>query len=94
MIYNSETVRNSYNMIAVREDQFEKGFSLRNEIPREFIKKYLKPSDVVLDAGGGSGINVIMMAQCCERVTLVDISPRLLAPISSFPSLDLPAQTF
>jgi ubiquinone/menaquinone biosynthesis C-methylase UbiE len=78
MVYNPEAVRNSYDMIAEREDQFEKGFSLRNEIPREFIKKYLKPSDVVLDAGGGSGINAIMMAQCCERVTLVDISPRLL----------------
>ncbi|HUV92407.1 MAG TPA: hypothetical protein VMV80_04920 [Anaerolineales bacterium] len=30
--------------------------SLRTEIPREFIKKYLKASDVVLDAGGGMGI--------------------------------------
>jgi len=78
MVYNPEVVRKAYDEIADREDQFEKEFSLRNEIPREFVKKYLKASDVVLDAGGGSGINAIMMAQYCERVTLVDISPGLL----------------
>ncbi len=78
MVYNPEAVRKAYNEIAEQEDQFEKEFSLRNEIPREFVKKYLTASDVVLDAGGGAGINAIMMAQHCERVTLVDISPRLL----------------
>ncbi len=78
MTYNPETIRKAYDEIAEREDQFEKDFSLRNEIPREFIKKYLKESDVVLDVGGGSGINTIMMAQCCRRVTLVDISPKIL----------------
>jgi ubiquinone/menaquinone biosynthesis C-methylase UbiE len=78
MGYNPEAVREAYDTIAQREDQFEKSFSLRNAIPREFIKRYLKASDVVLDAGGGSGINAIMMAQCCQRVTLVDISPKLL----------------
>ena len=78
MVYSPEAVRKAYDEIAERENQFEKEFSLRNEIPREFVKKYLKASDVVLDAGGGSGINAIMMAQYCERVTLVDISPKLL----------------
>jgi ubiquinone/menaquinone biosynthesis C-methylase UbiE len=78
MGYNPEAVREAYDEIAEREDQFEKSFSLRNAIPREFIKRYLSASDVVLDAGGGSGINAIMMARCCQRVTLVDISPRLL----------------
>lgn len=78
MVYNPEAVKKAYDEIAEREDQFEKEFSLRNEIPREFIQKYLKASDVVLDAGGGSGINAIMMAQYCKRVTLVDISTRLL----------------
>jgi ubiquinone/menaquinone biosynthesis C-methylase UbiE len=78
MVYNPEAVRKAYDEIAEREDQFEKEFSLRNEIPREFVKKYLKASDVVLDAGGGSGINAIMMAQRCASVTLVDISPKLL----------------
>jgi ubiquinone/menaquinone biosynthesis C-methylase UbiE len=78
MVYSPEAVKKAYDEIAEREDQFEKKFSLRNEIPREFIKKYLKASDVVLDAGGGSGINAIMMAQRCAKVTLVDISPRLL----------------
>jgi ubiquinone/menaquinone biosynthesis C-methylase UbiE len=34
-------------------------------------------SDVVLDVGGGTGINAIMMAQRCKKVTLVDISTRI-----------------
>jgi ubiquinone/menaquinone biosynthesis C-methylase UbiE len=78
MAYSPEAVRKTYDEIAEREDQFEKEFSLRNEIPREFVKKYLQTSDVVLDAGGGSGINAILMAQGCRKVTLIDISPKLL----------------
>ena len=78
MVFNPEAVIRAYDEIAEREDRFEKEFSLRNEIPREFIKKYLRTSDNVLDAGGGSGINAIMMAHCCQRVTLVDISPKIL----------------
>ena len=78
MTYNPEAIRNTYNEIAEREDWFEKGFSLRNDIPREFIEKYLKACDVVLDAGGGSGINAIIMAQRCRKVTLLDLSPRML----------------
>jgi ubiquinone/menaquinone biosynthesis C-methylase UbiE len=78
MVYSPEAVRKSYDAIAEREDRFEKGFALRNEIPREFIKKYLGASDVVLDAGGGSGINAIMMAQSCQKVTLIDISSKIL----------------
>ncbi len=78
MTYSPEAVRKAYDAIAEREDQFEKSFALRNEIPREFIKKYLRASDIVLDAGGGSAINSILMAQCCQRVTLVDISPKIL----------------
>lgn len=78
MTYSPEAIRETYDEIAEREDGFEKEHSLRNEIPREFIKRYLRASDVVLDAGGGTGINAIMMAQRCKRVTLVDISPRIL----------------
>ena len=78
MIYKPDAIRETYDEIAEREDRFEKGFSLRNEIPREFIKRYLETSDIVLDAGGGSGINAIMMAQHCASVTLLDISPKML----------------
>jgi ubiquinone/menaquinone biosynthesis C-methylase UbiE len=78
MAYNPKAIRKIYDEIAEKEDEFEKGYSLRNEIPREFIKRYLGASDIVLDAGGGSGINAIMMAQRCRKVTLVDISPRIL----------------
>jgi ubiquinone/menaquinone biosynthesis C-methylase UbiE len=51
---------------------------LRVEIPREFIKRYLKSSDVVLDAGGGTGINAILLAKRCTKVTLLDITPEML----------------
>jgi ubiquinone/menaquinone biosynthesis C-methylase UbiE len=78
MTYSPQAIKSTYDEIAEREDGFEKGFSLRNDIPREFIKKYLKASDIVLDAGGGSGINAIMMAHRCKAVTLLDISPRML----------------
>jgi ubiquinone/menaquinone biosynthesis C-methylase UbiE len=78
MPYDAEAVRKAYNESAAIEDEFEKRFSLRNEIPRALIKKYLRPSDTVLDAGGGTGVNAIMMAQICQRVTLVDVSPRVL----------------
>ena len=78
MAYDPEMVRNAYNEVAEKEDSAEKNPSLRTEIPREFIKKYLKAADVALDAGGGTGMNAIMMARRCEKVTLVDISPKIL----------------
>jgi len=57
MTYHPDAIRDAYDGYVENEDQFEKGFSLRNDVPREFIKRYLKPDDVVLDAGGGAGIN-------------------------------------
>lgn len=76
--YNPEEVKKNYNQVVDREDRDEKKKSLRTEIPREFIKKYLKEDDMVLDAGGGTGINAIMMAKRCEKVTLLDISEKIL----------------
>ncbi len=78
MTYDPESVRKAYDRGADVEDQAEKNPSLRTEIPREFIKKYLKSSDTVLDAGGGTGINAILMAQRCQAVALLDISPKIL----------------
>lgn len=78
MPYNPHAIQATYDSIAEREDGFEKMFSLRNQIPREFIKRYLKPGDTVLDAAGGAGINAIMMAQLGAQVTLLDLSQRLL----------------
>ncbi|MGB6423049.1 MAG: class I SAM-dependent methyltransferase, partial [Anaerolineales bacterium] len=78
MAYSPKSVREAYDNAAEEEDKAEKKPSLRTEIPREFIKQYLETSDVVLDAGGGTGINAIMMAHHCKKVTLVDISPRIL----------------
>ena len=33
---------------------------------------------MVLDAGGGTGLTAILMAQRCTQVTLLDLSPRIL----------------
>jgi ubiquinone/menaquinone biosynthesis C-methylase UbiE len=76
--YNQEAVRKLFDEIADTEDALEKMHFLRNEIPREFIKRFLKPYDLALDAGGGTGINAILMAERCKEVTLVDISPQVL----------------
>lgn len=77
MSYDPDDVIRSYEKNAEIEDQAEKDLSLRTEIPREFIRRHLKPTDRVLDAGGGTGINAIMMAKLCEAVTLLDITPRI-----------------
>jgi ubiquinone/menaquinone biosynthesis C-methylase UbiE len=78
MRYDPEEIIRSHSEKADAEDQAEKGRSLRTEMPREYIKRYLDPEDNVLDAGGGVGINAIMMARMCESVTLLDITPRIL----------------
>lgn len=78
MKYNPKELKEKYDEIADEEDKQEKDKNLRTEIPREFIKKYLKKSDIVLDAGGGTGINAIMMAKKCKQVHLIDISDEIL----------------
>ena len=78
MNYDPEEVRRIYDDVAEKEDRAEKSRSLRTEIPRAFIQKYLQSTDVVLDAGGGTGINAIMMARRCLRLTLLDLSPGIL----------------
>lgn len=79
MSYDPDAVIAAYEQNAAVEDAAEKRGSLRTEIPRAFIRKYLKEHDVVLDAGGGTGVNAIMMAQRCRHVTLLDITPGILA---------------
>jgi ubiquinone/menaquinone biosynthesis C-methylase UbiE len=78
MKYNPKKVKQTYDKVADEEDKQEKGYSLRTEIPREFIKKYIKKTDTVLDAGGGTGINTILMAKRSKHVTLLDISTEVL----------------
>ncbi len=79
MSYDPREVIAAYEENAHYEDESEKTSSLRVEIPRVFISKYLQPSDVVLDAGGGTGSNAILMATVCQKVTLLDITPGILA---------------
>jgi ubiquinone/menaquinone biosynthesis C-methylase UbiE len=78
MHYDPQQIIQSYTKNAEIEDQSEKKQSLRVEIPREFIKRHIKPSDITLDAGGGTGVNAIMMAKLCQSVTLLDITPKIL----------------
>ena len=78
MKYDPKKVKSRYDEIADEEDRQEKKPTLRTEIPREFIKKYIKKTDVVLDAGGGTGINSIMMAKKAKHVTLIDISTEIV----------------
>jgi len=78
VLYEPAAVIQSYERNAEIEDEAEKGRSLRVGIPRAFIKRYLRSSDVVLDAGGGTGINAMMMAERCKKVVLLDITPRIL----------------
>jgi ubiquinone/menaquinone biosynthesis C-methylase UbiE len=78
MKFDPAEIIRSYTDKAEEEDQAEKELSLRTEIPREFIKRYIQPSDRVLDAGGGTGANAILMAEQCESVTLLDLTPKIL----------------
>jgi SAM-dependent methyltransferase len=78
MGYDRASVIEPYELKAEEEDRAEKEPSLRVEIPREFIRRYLRADDVALDAGGGTGINAIMMAERCRQVTLLDITPGIL----------------
>jgi len=78
MSYDRAEVIRSYTENAERENQAEKGRSLRTEIPREYIRRYIRSSDRVLDAGGGTGANAIMMAGRCGSVTLLDVTPQIL----------------
>ena len=78
MNYDQKEIKKRYDSLAEQEDIQEKKKSLRVEIPREFIKKYIQSNDVVLDAGGGTGVNAILMAEVCKHVTLLDISTKIL----------------
>ena len=78
MSYDPLEVIKAYEMNAAEEDASESEPSLRVELPREFIRKYLQASDVALDAGGGTGANAILMAEVCRKAVLLDLTPGIL----------------
>ena len=78
MSYDPLAAIDAYERNSAAEDAAETGGSLRVELPREFVRRYLQASDVVLDAGGGTGANAIVMAAVCQRVVLVDLTPAIL----------------
>jgi ubiquinone/menaquinone biosynthesis C-methylase UbiE len=79
MTYDPKEIVDAYEKNAEIEDASEKKGGLRVAIPRAFITKYLQPTDIVLDAGGGTGSNTILIAKVCQKVTLLDITPGILA---------------
>jgi SAM-dependent methyltransferase len=78
MSYDPLDVIGAYEENAAAEDAAEAAQSLRVELPREFIRKYIQASDLALDAGGGTGANAILMAGLCRKVVLLDLTPAIL----------------
>ena len=78
MSYDPLDVIRAYEENAAVEAASETEQSLRVDLPREFIRKYIRASDLALDAGGGTGANAILMAALCQKVVLLDLTPAIL----------------
>ena len=79
MSYDPFDVIRAYEENAAEEQASEAEQALRVELPREFIRRYIRASDLALDAGGGTGANAILMAKVCRKVVLLDLTPAMLA---------------
>ncbi|MBD3384125.1 methyltransferase domain-containing protein [candidate division KSB1 bacterium] len=78
MNYNAGSIIKAYSKRARLENDSESERSLRVEIPRHFLHNAINAGDIVLDAGGGAGINAAYMAKQCKAVYLMDITPSIL----------------
>ncbi|MDD2646954.1 MAG: class I SAM-dependent methyltransferase [Patescibacteria group bacterium] len=77
--YNPQKVKSFWNNYACSENKDEQDDrSLRVILPRYFINKYIPKTGLVLDAGGGTGYNTILMAKKNLNVILFDISDKCL----------------
>jgi ubiquinone/menaquinone biosynthesis C-methylase UbiE len=74
-----ENIIKEYSARVEIENESERDRDLRVDIPRKWIQKYIQPRDEVLDAGGGTGLNAMMMAKQCRHVVLMDLTPAILA---------------
>ncbi len=74
-----ENIIREYSERVEIENKSERDRDLRVDIPRKWIQKYIQPRDEVLDAGGGTGLNAMIMAKLCRQVFLMDLTPAILA---------------
>lgn len=79
-----DDTRSAYDQFAGREwDRLETGAQARLEflVTKHVLQRHLPPADApvrILDAGGGPGRYTMYLAALGYRVTLLDLSPRLL----------------
>ncbi len=81
-MYNPQYTRQFYDAYGEREwSRLERSayFSLEAVTHNDFIHRYIKPGDKVLDAGSGPGRFSILLAETGVNVTILDISPEQLA---------------
>ena len=81
-MYNPEYTKRFYDTYGQREwARLESSAYNRLEaiIHADFIRRYVRPGDRVLDAGSGPGRFSILLAQIGALVTVLDISPQQLA---------------
>ncbi len=81
-MYNPEYTRHFYDTYGEREwARFERSayFQLEAVIHDDFIRRYAKPGNRVLDAGSGPGRFSILLAQIGALITVLDISPQQLS---------------
>ena len=76
--YNKKRVIDAYTRRAQLENRSEFDRDFRNDIPRLCIRKFIRPYHHALDIGGGAGANAALMAEHCEQVTLVDLTPSMI----------------
>lgn len=81
-MYDAEYTRRFYNSYGLWEWKRLEAMAygrLQAVIHNDFIEKYVKPGDRVLDAGSGPGRFSIAIAQRGARVTVLDIADKQLA---------------
>jgi ubiquinone/menaquinone biosynthesis C-methylase UbiE len=81
-MYNPQYTRQFYDAYGEREwTRLERSayFRLEAITHTDFIRRYVKPGDKVLDAGSGPGRFSILLAKIGAMVTVLDISPEQLS---------------
>jgi SAM-dependent methyltransferase len=69
--FYDETVRTEWNRLDRHKVEFE--------LTKRYLNRYIKPSDTVLDLGGGPGKYSLYLSERGCKVTLADLSPNNVA---------------
>jgi ubiquinone/menaquinone biosynthesis C-methylase UbiE len=79
--YDPNRIRNRYDKLGEEEwnrlDSTPKG-KISFQTHMKFIEKYVKPDDLILEAGAGSGRFTIELLKIGVKVTVLDLSPEQL----------------